>query len=59
MPDSPTDPVLQQICRLDRASPDFGEELDRILHGDEYESCRKDLGNGDLRWFIDFLDKVR
>lgn len=56
--DSPTDPVLQQIFRLDRSSPDFGEELDSILHGEKYEDCRRDLGKGDLKWFIDYLDKA-
>lgn len=56
--DPPIDAVLQHICRLDRSSPDFGDELDKILHGEEYEGCRRDLEKGDLMWFIDYLDKV-
>ena len=55
----PSSPALQPLHRLDRSSPDFQDKLCNILYGWEYVQCEQTLGDDDLIWFIDYLDKVR
>jgi len=55
----PSPPVLQELHRLDRSSPDFQGQLSRILYGQEYMRCVPDLQGDDLVWLVDYLDKVR
>lgn len=55
----PVHPALQQIYGLDRTSPEFDNQLDDLLHGDEYEGCVQELENSDLVWLINYLDNVR
>ena len=55
----PTDPLLQQIYHLKRDSPEFREQLNTVLRGQDYEECRKALEMDDLVWFVDYLDGVR
>ena len=55
----PSSPALQHLLHLDRASPEFGDQLHEILYGPEYVACEKTLEGGDLIWLIDYLDKVR
>ena len=57
---SPTSPALRELDLLDRSSPDFHDQLCRILHGEEYVQREKNLEqDDDLVWLIDFLDEVR
>ena len=56
---SPSSPPLQRLSRLDWSSPDFEDQLQEILHSQEYVRCETTVGNSDLMWLIDYLDKVR
>ena len=56
---SPNHPVLQQFHRLDRSSPDFHDQLNEVLRGQEYKQCVPDLQGGDLVRLTDYLDEVR
>ena len=51
-------PVLQQLRHLDRSSPDFHDQLRKVLYGEEYMQCVPNLQGDDLVWLIDYLDKV-
>ena len=55
----PTNPLLQQVYHLKRDSPEFREQLNTVLRGQDYEECRKALEMDDLVWFVDYLDGVR
>ena len=55
----PTNPLLQQVYHLKRDSPEFREQLNTVLRGQDYEECRKALEMDDLMWFVDYLDGVR
>ena len=56
---SPSHPVLQKLCDLDRSPPGFHDQLSNVLYGEEYVRCVTGLQGDDLRWLIDFLDEVR
>jgi len=56
--DLPTDPVLQQIHRLDRSSQEFLSQLNIALHRREYHQSTQELNAGDLMWLVDYLDDV-
>jgi len=56
---SPSLPVLQELHRLDRSSPDFHDQLCNVLYGQEYVRCVPNLQDDDLVWLVDYLDKVR
>ena len=51
-------PVLQQLRHLDKSSPDFHDQLRKVLYGEEYMQCVPNLQGDDLVWLIDYLDKV-
>ena len=55
----PSSPALWQLHRLNVSSPDFQDLLSNILYGDEYVQCVPNLGDDDLLWLVDYLDKVR
>ena len=55
---SPTNPILQQLHRLNGSSPDFPQQLEAILRSNEYEQCVPKLQGDDLMWLVDYLDKV-
>lgn len=55
---SPSFLPLQWLNCLDSSSPDFENELHDILYSPEYVGCEKTIGNNDLVWLIDYLDKV-
>jgi len=55
---SPSPPVLQQLRRLDRSSPDFQDRLSNVLYGEEYRRCVPNLQGDDLAWLVDYLDQV-
>ena len=44
---------------MDRSSPDFGDQLNKALHGQEYARCVQNFQKDDLVWFVDYLDKAR
>ncbi|KAF9643686.1 kinase-like protein [Thelephora ganbajun] len=50
--------ILQQIAQLDRTSPDFYNQLDNTLDGQEYRQCVSDIEHDDLVWLVDYLDEV-
>ena len=56
---SPSSPALQQLHHLDRALPNFHDQLCNILYGEEYIQCAPNLQGEDLVWIVDYLDKVR
>jgi hypothetical protein len=56
---SPSSPVLQQLDRLDRSSPQFHDLLCNVLYGEEYTRCAPNLQGDDLVWLVDYLDNVR
>ena len=57
---APSSPALQKLRHLDTLSPDFPSKLREVLYGEEYYARYvSHLGNGDLTWFIDYLDEVR
>ena len=51
-------PALQRLYRLDRSSPEFHNQLSKVLYGEEYQQCLPNLQHGDLAWLIDYLDTV-
>ncbi|KAF9646873.1 kinase-like protein [Thelephora ganbajun] len=53
----PSDP-LQQLHDLDRALPQFHEQLSSILHSDEYRNVFLKLQSGDLARLVEYLDSV-
>jgi len=56
---SPSLPALQQLDRLNRSLPNFHDQLNDIIHGQEYIQCVPDLRVEDLAWLVDYLDEVR
>lgn len=52
-------PTLQKLHDLDKFSPDFGNQLCNLLHGEEYAQCLPNLEGDDLGWLVDYLDEVR
>ena len=54
----PSSPALQQLNRLERASPDFHDQLYSVLYGEEYVQCEQTLEGDDLMWLIEYLNKV-
>ena len=55
----PSSPVLKQLHRLDRSSPDFHDQLCNVFYGSEYTQYTQSLQEDDLMWLVDYLDKVR
>lgn len=51
--------VLKQIYDFDRSSPDFPDQLNTVLCGQEYRKILQALGADELRRLVDYLDKVR
>ena len=49
---------LQQLHDLDRASPQFYEQLNNILHGEEYRDAFPNLQSDELAWLVEYLDGV-
>ena len=56
---SPTSPALQQLNRLNRSSPEFQDQLNNVIYGEEYRQCVQNLEGDDMVWLVDYLDKVR
>jgi hypothetical protein len=43
---------------LDQSSLDFGDRINKVLHGQEYEQCTQDFKKEDSVWLVDYLDRV-
>ncbi|KAF9645424.1 kinase-like protein [Thelephora ganbajun] len=56
--DSPSSSALQRLHYLDTSSPDFYDQLGKVLYGQEYVQCVPNLMNDDLVWLVDYLDKA-
>ena len=54
----PRSPPLQKLHRLDASSPDFQDQLNNVLRGEEYVNCLPNLEDDDSAWLVDYLDKV-
>jgi hypothetical protein len=52
-------PALQQLRRLNGSSPDFHDQLCKVLSGEEYRQCVSNLQGDDLVWLVGYLDNVR
>ncbi|KAF9642915.1 hypothetical protein BDM02DRAFT_1816935 [Thelephora ganbajun] len=55
---SPSSPALRRLHRLDASSPNFHDQLNNVLYGEEYVQCVSDLMNDDLVWLVDYLDNT-
>ncbi|KAF9643182.1 hypothetical protein BDM02DRAFT_1694073 [Thelephora ganbajun] len=49
---------LQQLHDLDRASPQFYEQLSSFLRGNEYRNVFPKLQSEDFAWLVEYLDSV-
>ena len=56
---SPSSPTLQRLHSLDKSSPDSQDQLNDLLHENEYQECVPTLQGDELMWLIDYLDEVR
>ena len=56
---SPNSPTLQRLCRLDKSSPGFHDQLYNALYGEEYIQYVPRLQPDDVVWLADYLDTVR
>lgn len=50
---------LQQLRRLDRSSSKFCDQLNNVLHGEEYNRRLKNIQDNDLAGLVDYLEEVR
>ena len=57
---SPPSPLaLQKLHGLDTSLSEFHDQLNGLLHGEEYRQSVPNLQGDDLAWLVDYLDKVR
>ncbi|KAF9643683.1 kinase-like protein, partial [Thelephora ganbajun] len=54
----PTHPTLRRLHGLDTSSPDFRDQLDKALHGQEYRRCVSNIEGDGLKWLVNYLDEV-
>jgi len=57
VPMTPPD-SLQQLCNLDRASPQFHKQISEFLRGKDYRNAIPNLQGEDLMWFVEYLGSV-
>lgn len=50
---------LQQLCRLNKLSPQFPNQLTGLLRGQEYLDHVASLKDEYLLWLVEYLDDVR
>ena len=50
---------LQQLCDLDKTSPQFHEQLSRFFRGSHYQNVFPSLQSEGLAWLVEYLDSVR
>lgn len=51
--------ILQKFRHLDKASPEFLDDLETLFYTPQYESEVNAIEGDDAQWLIDFLDEVR
>ena len=51
--------ALQKLGLPNTSSPDFHDQVSRILDGEKYAQCKKAPEPGDLQWLVGYLDEVR
>lgn len=51
--------TLHQLPRLDKSSPNFHNQLSKVLSSKEYKQTVPDLQDNHLELLVDYLDKVR
>ena len=51
--------ALQQLRTLDKASPNFHEQLTDFFRGTAYQHVFQTLQNERLAWLVEYLDSVR
>ena len=59
MVESSSTSVLRRLCCLDWSSPDFHDQLSNELYGKEYQELALNLETADVKWLVEYLDKVR
>ena len=59
MSESPSTPILKLLRRLDESSPNFHDLLSNVLYGEEYQGCVSNLHAADVKWLVEYLDRVR
>ena len=56
--DPPSLPILQEVHRLDKFSPDFPTLLNNVLDKKEHHLCVPHLEGDALEWLVDYLNEV-
>ena len=50
---------LKQLLRLNTSSSEFNDQVDNILHGEEYKQWAEHVDGADVLGLVQFLDRVR
>lgn len=50
---------LGHLRRLDRSAADFRDQLTNVLRRNDHKQLASTLGEKDLEWLVEYLDKVR
>lgn len=50
--------LLRKLYELNRASPQFHQQLSSFFRGSEYLTVFPDLHGGNLAWLVEYLDNV-
>ena len=50
--------LLQKLYELNRASPQFHQQLGSFFRGSEYLTVLPDLRGGNLAWLVEYIDYV-
>lgn len=50
--------ALKQVHNLDKSSPDFPDQLNNVLRGEEYREIRQGREADEMRWLVNYLDQV-
>ena len=54
----PQDPFVRQLDQLDRASPQFSDQLTALLDEERNREHVFDLSTQDALWLADYIDNV-
>ena len=50
---------LEQLLRLNTSSPEFNDQVNDILRGEEYKQWSERVAGAEVVELVDFLDRVR
>ena len=50
---------LEQLLRLNTSSPEFNDQVNDILRGEEYKQWAERVAGAEVVELVDFLDRVR